>query len=74
MANLSLDYLDAVWVRTYWEAMVQAAIFHAFWWRWDPAGHPTEIAFAAADSIVAPTNMHPPPLMHAEMPIKFITQ
>ncbi len=71
--KLSLEYLDPAWVRSYWDAFVRSAVFHAFWWRWDPVGHPSEVALTVASTINAPTNMMPPPLMKADMEIAFIT-
>lgn len=71
--TLALDHLQPTWVRSNWDPFVQAAVLHAFWWRWDPTGHPTEVAFTVSNSVAAPTNMAPAPLMHAEMPISFLT-
>lgn len=72
--QISLDYLKPEWVRSSWEAFVTWAIRYPFWQRWNPVEYPQDVAFAAADSITAPKNMSPPPLMHAEMATKFITQ
>jgi hypothetical protein len=71
--DFQLTHLDQTWVRTYWDVFAQSAARRAFWWRWNPTDYPNEIAFAAAEDIVAPTNDKPPPLMKATMPIRFLT-
>lgn len=73
MGQISLDYLQPDWVRNSWDPFVRQAIRYPFWYRWSPTAYPLDIAFAAADSITAPKNMSPQPLMHAEMAIKFLT-
>lgn len=71
--KLNLSLLLPDWVRTYWDAFAIHASKKAFFHRWDPVGHPQEIAFAVAESISAPTNDRPPPRMKVEMPLRFIT-
>lgn len=70
---IELTHLDPAWVRTYWDAFAQSAAKYAFWYRWSPVGYPTEICFAVADSIEAPVNAAPPPLMSVTMPIRFLS-
>jgi hypothetical protein len=71
--ELSLDYLDPTWVRTSWDAFAIHAARYPFFYRWDPVGHPAEVAFAAAESIQAPRNSSPPPYMSVSMPMRIIT-
>lgn len=71
--EISLNFLKPDWVRTEWEALASHAKRYAFWYRWHPIAYPNEVAFAVADSIQAPTNDRPPPLMAVKMPIMFLT-
>lgn len=73
VGQISMDYLDPTWVRTVWNAIITHAIRYPFWYRWSPTTYPADIAFTVADSITAPKNMSPPPLMHTELAIKFLT-
>jgi hypothetical protein len=72
-ATISLQYLDPAWVRATWNPFAIHAGKRPFWYRWDPIGHPTEIAFASASDINAPTNDRPPPKMKVDLPIVAIT-
>lgn len=71
--KLSLNLLLPDWVRTVWNDFAIHASKLAFFHRWDPVGHPTELAFAVASEINAPTNDRPQPRMKVDMPIRFIT-
>lgn len=71
--KLSLNLLLPDWVRTVWNDFAIHASKLAFFHRWDPVGHPTEVAFAVASEINAPTNDRPQPRMKVDMPIRFIT-
>lgn len=71
--NLNLTHLLPAWVRDTWDPFAIECGRHAFWHRWDPVGHPTEVSFAVAESIEAPVNMLPPPRMSVAMPIRFLT-
>lgn len=71
--EISLDLLMPDWVRTYWDPFARNCARYPFWYRWDPLGHPDEIAFAAAESIQAPVNSAPQPRMSVSMPMRLIT-
>lgn len=71
--DFTLTHLSQSWVRTYWDVFAQHAARRAFWWRWNPTEYPLEIAFAAAEDIVAPVNDKPPPLMRTSMPFRYLT-
>lgn len=73
MGQISLDFLDPSWVRTTWNDLINHSIRYPFWYRWSPVAYPADVAFAVADSITAPKNMNPPPKMHTELAIKFLT-
>jgi len=71
--TISLQFLRPEWVRSTWEPLAKHAGRFPFWYRWDPTGHPAEVAFAAASDISAPTNDRPPPLMKVDLPMLAIT-
>lgn len=71
--ELSMDYLDPTWVRGSWDPFAIHAARYPFFYRWDPANHTSEVAFAAAESIQAPRNSSPPPYMSVSMPMRIIT-
>lgn len=71
--QISMNYLLPEWVRYQWEQFVTHAVKNAFWWRWDPVGHPTEIAFTVAEKIDAPKNSSPPGRMQVSMPILYLS-
>jgi len=68
--TIEWDYLDPAWLRTYWEPFATAAARNAFFYQWAPVDYPLEVVLAAAEDIVAPENMMPPPKMRAKMPIR----
>jgi hypothetical protein len=69
---ISLNYLDPAWVRSSWNNFAIHASRYAFWWRWDPVSHPTEIGFTVADKIEAPKNSNPPGKMEVSMPLLYL--
>lgn len=69
--EIKLDYLDQSWVRNQWDAFAVHASKYAFFYLWSPVLYPDEVAFAVADTIVAPTNSKAG-RMKASMPIKFL--
>lgn len=71
-ATLSMPHLTPEWVRASWDPFTRHAAKRAFWYRWDPSGHPTEVAFAAASGIEAPLN-DKPGRMKVELPVYAIT-
>jgi len=71
--KLDINLLDPTWIRTYYDPFQRHAGRFAFWYRWHPVGYPTEVAFAAANDIVAPTNDRPGPKMKIEMPMRLLT-
>ncbi len=71
--KLDINLLDPSWVRDYFDPFNRHAGRYPFWYRWHPVGYPTEMAFAAADEIVAPTNERPSPKMRIEMPMRLLT-
>ena len=70
---LSLNYLQPDWIRNVWNPFTINAARRPFWWRWNPAEYPQEVAFAAASEIQPPTNDRPAPMMKVDMPILFLT-
>lgn len=68
--KIELEHLTESWVRNYWEPFVTHATRLPFFYRWNPTDYSQDVIFAAADSIVPPMNMSPPPLMKVSMPFK----
>lgn len=71
--KISLQYLTASWVRTYWNPFAVHASRYPFWFRHNPTDYATESAFAAASEINAPVNAMPTPRMSVDMPIRYLT-
>lgn len=72
--ELSMSHLTDAWVRASWEPFAAHATRYPFFYRWNPSGKPTEVAFAAATEIEPPTNDSPPPFLRASMPMRLITE
>lgn len=72
--QISLDRVTQEWVRSSWADFQSFAARTPFFYRWHPTAYPNDVAFAVADSLPGPKNASPPPLMHCEMPIRFITE
>lgn len=71
--KLDINLLDPSWVRDSFDPFNRHAGRYAFWYRWHPVGYPTEVAFAAANDIVAPVNERPRNKMKIEMPMRLLT-
>lgn len=71
--EIDLPLVDPDWVRSVWEPFTQHAKRYPFWYIWNSVGYPSEVAFAAAESIEAPRNKMPPPKMQVVMPIRMLT-
>lgn len=69
-SNLELSYLTESFVRNEWEQFTDHAVNNAFFYRPDKTNFPLESAFSTATSIPRPTNMMPPPLMVAKLPLR----
>lgn len=71
--SIELTHLTPTWIRTYWEQLSLHATRYAFWYWWNPTTYPNDTAMCAAEEIVAPTNMMPPPFMKVSMPVRALT-
>lgn len=71
--KLDINLLDPAWVRSTFDPFNRHAGRFAFWYRWHPVGYPTEVAFAAANSISAPINEKPTNRMRVEMDMRLLT-
>lgn len=66
--QLQLDYLDPVWVRSYWMPFMASAIKYPFYLRWNPLNYSTDVMWCSASEIPSPS-IQKHKLLTVKMPI-----
>jgi len=70
--KLDIQPVTETWVRNSWDDFAREAARHAFFYQWNPTSYPNDAVLAAADDIIPPVNIMPPPYMSVSMPLRVL--
>jgi len=70
---LSFDLLTPNYVRNSWDVFIQHAELKPFFFAWDYANHPTEVAFCWTDKKITPPVYSMPNFMKVSLRLKATT-